>query len=81
MKIDILDKTLKIIGKWDKGTICDNHISLNYVADSYENGTPKQPSILYFYFEVNRDIPESDEDKLNELGWKCDWPYYTLNDN
>jgi hypothetical protein len=78
MNIDILLKSVKIIKIFDKmGMLVDNNIQIGYFPNSYENGTPKNPSTTFLSFEINQDITESTEKILKDLGWECDWPYYT----
>jgi hypothetical protein len=54
-------------------------LNIDPVPDSFPNGTPNHSHMVTIGVITGKiDCPEFKEDKLMELGWRVDWPYYTL---
>lgn len=65
MKLADLNIATAILAKYTEGA------SLEYVANSFPNGTPNNPSTLYIKVEVPWDahVAEPDAEVLKSLGW------------
>lgn len=64
---------LALFGKYAESAKVD------YVPNSFFNGTPNHPSEVYFCIEAP-DFPKEWEKELFNLGWVEEWPFYWISD-